>query len=159
MAKSGNGLKGCLIGCAGVLAGIIIVGAIGGYFVYRWGMNEYEKLVHNYETNGYVHVKGDIIDVKEKITDRTIYVGKRVEIHRGADRGIAIVAQTADLHGKFEGNVHFTGQKLTIHSDAILRLNLDVRAQNVNAYGAVEGEITGVYGTLDRTPPNRPLPQ
>lgn len=149
--KSGSGCgKGCGAGCVVAL----LIAAACGYMAYRYIASQYNRLVGRYDKLGYERVYGQVIEVKERVTEPTIYIAQLVTVHAGSDRGMAFMCQQADLHGDVVGNVHFIGQALTVHPDAILHRDLELNAQVVNVYGVVSGKITGVYQTLNRTPPD-----
>jgi len=61
----------------------------------------------------------------------------------------------AEIHGTVSGKVYFVGQMLTIQPQAVLCDGLDVKAQMIQKYGKVQGEITGTYQQImekDGTP-------
>ena len=147
--SSGHGcLKAAGIGCLVILIGL----GVAGYVGYRFVKRQYVAVMERYEREGYKKVEGQLIEVTETITEPTIFVGQSVKIKKGSERGIAMLCQTAEIDGKIVGNVHFVGQMLTIHKDALLMRDLDVTAQLVNQFGTIEGKITGVYQVLNKDP-------
>lgn len=147
--------RGCLIGGGiGCLVILLIIGAL--VFAGVWFVKDQVKTIRErFEREGYVTVERQIIDVTERITEPTVFIGQTVKIRQGSERGVAILAQSAEIDGEIVGNVHFIGQMLTVHKTAHLRRDLDVKAQLVNLYGTVDGRVTGVYQQLNKTPPAR----
>ncbi len=139
-------LPGCALGCLFILLTLVIL----GYGGYRFIRNQIDTVVDRFEREGYSQRTGQFLDVKDTLLNPTVFLAQEVTIRNGSDRGIAILAQKADLHGPIEGNVHFIGQIVTVHEDAVLKRDLDVKAQVVNVFGTVEGKITGAYRTLKR---------
>jgi hypothetical protein len=147
---SGHGCwKATGIGCLVVL---IAIGGLG-YAGYRFFKRQYTAVMERYEREGYKKVEGQMIEITEPVTEPTIFVGQIIKINKGSERGIALLCQSGTISGKVVGNVHFVGQVLTIHKDALLMRDLDVTAQVVNQFGKVDGKITGVYQTLNTMPP------
>lgn len=136
--------KGCLFGCG---VGCLVVLALLGAAVYV-GFRFYGEFMRKFESEGYDRVEGQVIEVARTITNRTIFAGQMVKITRGSERGIAILAQTAEIDGRVVGNVRFVGQMLTVKPGAVLERDLDVMAQVVNLYGTVAGKVTGVYQVI-----------
>lgn len=141
-------LLGCGIGC--VVATLLGIGTL--FFVGRFVMKQYNAVMERFEREGYRKVEDQIIVVEERITEPTIFVGQSVSIRKGSDRGIALVCQTAEIDGRIEGNVHFFGQTLVVKKDAELMRDLDLKAQFVEIYGVVRGQVTGVYQFLNKKP-------
>jgi len=148
--SSGSGcLKATGIGCLVVL---IAIGGLG-YAGYRFFRRQYTAVMERYERDGYKKIEGQFIEITETITEPTIFVGQSIKINGGSERGIALLCQSGTISGKVAGNVHFVGQTLTIHKDALLMRDLDVTAQVVNQFGKVDGKITGVYQVMNTVPP------
>lgn len=149
MKRSGRGcLKAAGIGCLVVLIGLGVLGYVG----YRFLKRQYATVMERYEREGYRKVEGQMIEVTNRVTEPTIYIGQSVRILNGSDRGMAFLCQTAEIHGPVVGNVRFIGQALTIKEDAELMRDLEVTAQLVNLFGKVDGKITGVYQMLNKDP-------
>lgn len=154
--SSGHGcLKATGIGC------LVILIALGGlaYAGYRFAKRQYTAVMQRYEREGYRKVEGQFIEVTETVTEPTIFVGQSVRINKGSERGMALLCQSGTINGKVVGNVHFVGQTLTIHPDALLMKDLDVTAQVVNQFGKVDGKVTGVYQVLNKDPKALPSPK
>ena len=146
---SGHGcLKAAGIGCLVVIIGLGVLGYVG----YRVVKRQYTAVMERYEREGYKKVEGQLIEVTERVTEPTIYIGQSVRIMSGSERGMAFLCQTAEIHGTVAGNVHFLGQMITIKEDAELMRDLEVTAQLVNLFGKVDGKITGVYQMLNKDP-------
>ena len=108
--------------------------------------------MERYEREGYRKVEGQMIEVADRVTEPTIYIGQSVRIMNGSERGMAFLCQTAEIHGNVAGNVHFVGQMITIKEDAELMRDLEVTAQLVNLFGKVDGKVTGLYQVLNKDP-------
>lgn len=148
--------RGCWIGCGiGCLVVTLIAAALVAAAV--WFVRDQVKTIRDrFEREGYETVERQVIDVTERLAEPTVFIGQTVTIREGSERGVAILAQSAEIHGEIVGNVHFVGQMLTLHKDARLKRDLDVKAQLVNLYGVVDGQITGFYQALNKAPPNAP---
>ncbi len=142
-------LKGCGIGCLGMIIILVIL----GFIAYKWGMSQLNKWTAEFESRGFVQVKGQMIDVKEPVTKPTLYVGQGVTLRKGSDTEVAIIAQMGELHGRFKGKVYFRGQMLIIPKDAELDKGLDVKAQIIQNLGKVTGGITGSYQSIQDQEP------
>jgi uncharacterized membrane protein YhiD involved in acid resistance len=145
--------RGCLIGCG---IGCLVVALIAAGLVAAavWFVKDQVKTIRDrFEREGYETVERQIIDVPERLAEPTVFIGQTVKIREGSERGVAILAQTAEIDGEVVGNVHFVGQMLTVHKNAHLKRDLDVKAQLVNLYGVVDGQLTGFYQVLNKTPP------
>ncbi len=155
--KSGG--RGCLkamgIGCLVVAIGLSVL-AYAGYRVGKRIMKEYTAVMERFEREGYHKVEGQMLDIRERVSEPTIFVGQIVRIHAGSERGIAIVAQQAEIEGEVVGNVYFMGQMLTVKPGAHLMRDLDVKGQMINNFGTVDGKITGAYQSLNSSPPAGP---
>ncbi len=146
MSKSKGCFTGCLSGCFIVLVLFAIGLGVGAYFV----NNHINTVLERFERTGYKVVKGKIIEVDERLQEPTIFLAKRVVINKGSERGVAFLCNEAEIRGHVVGNVHFKGKTLTIHDWAVLDLDLDILAAELNLYGMVKGEITGYYHSLHR---------
>ena len=146
---SGHGcLKAAGIGCLVVIIGLGVLGYAG----YRFVKRQYVAVMERYEREGYRKVEGQMIEVADRVTEPTIYIGQSVRIMNGSERGMAFLCQTAEIHGNVAGNVHFVGQMITIKEDAELMRDLEVTAQLVNLFGKVDGKVTGLYQVLNKDP-------
>ena len=136
---------GCGIGCLSLVIVTIVVGVLAYFFV----MGKVREVTQDLTTKGFEkQVKGQTIEVREDITEPTLYVGQMVKIFGTCKTNLAIVAQLAEIHGKVEGKVYFRGQLLTIQPTAEILGGLDVTAQAVLNKGKVEGGISGQYQTM-----------
>ena len=135
---------GCMIVL--ILAGIV---AVALFFVVK---HQYNAFLARFERDGYIRIQERYIETERSVDQPTVFMGQTVNITKGSTRGIAMFCQTADLHGHVQGNVHFIGQELTIHKDAKLKYDLNVKAQTLNIYGIVKGKITGTY-VMNKKPP------
>ena len=137
---------GCGIGC---LTLIVLIG-IGGFFGWRFAKGKLDEMTEELKPLGFEKVvTKQAIEIKDEITEPTIYRGQMVKILGNCTVDLAIIAQMAEIHGKVDGKVYFRGQILTVQPKAELLGGLDVMAQAVQQYGKVTGEITGKYQALD----------
>lgn len=137
-------LRGCAVGC---LTTCLFLAA-GFYGAYRVARGRYPSLTERLRAQGYEVVRGQFIEVRDPIASRTVFFGQHVRVLAGSSRGIAVVAQTAELDGAIEGNVYFVGQQLTIARGATLKHHLHVVADQITKSGRVEGELRGYYREL-----------
>lgn len=142
--------KGCCLGCSiGCLVALLllgILGYLGGQFLYK----QYQAVMERFEREGYHRVEGQVLEITEPPSEPTIYVGQVVRLHAGSTRGVAMVCQAGEIEGTVEGNVHFYGQMLTVHTNAHLMRDLNIVGQVANVYGQVDGEVKGSYQVLNR---------
>jgi hypothetical protein len=147
----------CLIGCGiGCLVLIILSGLIlgvGGYFGYKYVIGKVNTWSKEFEDMGFEKVKGQIIEIANDVNVPTLYMGQTVKIMGDCKKDIAIIAQTAEIHGKVDGTVYFRGQVLVIQPRAVIEGDLDVKAQSIEIYGQVKGQIKGSYQTLENKRP------
>jgi hypothetical protein len=137
--------KGCLVGCSvGCLVVLILLGVIG-FLGYRFVKKQYDSVIEQFEAEGYQTVEGQIIDMTDPVQEPTIFIAQDVTLRQGSMRGVALLTQTAELHGRIKGNVRFVGQSLVVAEDAILMQDLEVTAQTVVINGVVEGEVKGIF--------------
>ena len=149
--RKASGAKKWIIGCGSgclvlvlVLIGLIVFGA-------HFFSAKVEKMSSEFEDLGYEKVSGQMLEITESPTEPTLYLGQSVKLLDDVDTDVAIVAQAAEIHATVNGTVHFRGQMLTIQPKAVLKKDLDLKAQIVQIYGTVEGEITGQYQVIDKT--------
>ncbi|MHC4446724.1 MAG: bactofilin family protein, partial [Planctomycetota bacterium] len=90
----------------------------------------------------------------------TVYTCQVFTLKADADADIAIMAQTAQIHGTVSGDLDFFGQLLMIRRGAVIKGDLNVKgAQVIDLLGRVEGEITGSYQTIrDQSSESGPAP-
>lgn len=136
--------RGCAVGCLT----IVLLMALGMFGAYRALRGRYPSLTERLRDQGYEVVRGQFLDIAEPVSARTVFLGQHVRILAGSRRGIAILAQTAEIHGTVEGNVYFWGQEITIAADAELKHHLHVTADRVIKKGRIEGEVRGYYREL-----------
>jgi hypothetical protein len=137
---------GCGIGCLTVIIIIAVVAFIG----FRLAKGKLDEVTLEMKEFGFENVvQQQMIEVKDEITEPTLYVGQMVKIIGDCSTNLAIVAQMAEIHGNVAGKVYFRGQMLTIQPEAELLNGLDVKAQVVQKYGKIHGEITGEGYALD----------
>lgn len=148
----GSFVKGCLvasgIGCLVVLIGVGVLTYVG----FRLVKKQYTAVMERFESQGYRRVEGQVIDIKEPVTDPTLFIGQSVRIRAGSERGLAFLAQTVDIEGVVKGNVYFAGQVLNIRKDAELMQDLEATAQVINNQGTIRGAVKGVYQALNEGP-------
>jgi hypothetical protein len=148
------------IGCSIAFVLMIVLVCGGGFFVLRWGINQFSGFAKEFENRGYVSRTGQVIEVTEPITEPTVFVGQMVRIRTSADADISISAQVAEIYGTVAGNIDFLGQNLKIMPGATVKGDVRIRAaQVVQVLGTVEGEITGTYQSLQRAPEQPATPE
>lgn len=145
--------RGCCLGCSiGCLVALLLLG-VAGYFGGRFVFKQYQAVMERFEREGYRRVEGQVLEITEPPAEPTIYVGQVVRLRAGSARGVAMVCQAGEIEGTVEGNVHFYGQMLTVHTNAHLLRDLHIVGQVANVFGQVDGEVKGSYQVLNRTPP------
>lgn len=130
---------------------MVFLVAIGTYGAYRALRGRYPSLTERLRHQGYEVVQGQFLDIADPVAVRTVFGGQHVQIRAGSRRGIAILAQTAEIHGTVEGNVYFCGQEITIAAGAEIKHHLHVVADRVVNKGRVDGEIRGYYREIQTT--------
>jgi len=150
--KRGSGGKGrgC---CLGWSIGCLIVLVVSGILAFvgvRFVREQYDAVMARFEREGYQRVEQRVIDLDSRVGEPTIFIGESVTIRHGSDRAMAIVAATAEIDGDILGNVHFYGGELTVLPTARLRRDLHLKCVSATVRGRIDGEITGVYGSLDK---------
>jgi hypothetical protein len=145
------------IGCAAVafLAMALICGGIVwvGYLavdkaqeVVQQVVEELEKQTEafaaRFEAEGYERVRGQVVNVTSDIEKPTVYTVQVFQLNANSAADLAVMAQVAEIKGRIEGDLHFLGQQLTIHPEAVITGDLHVQmAQVVDNRGTVEGEV------------------
>ena len=136
---------GCGIGCLSIIIILAIVGFVG----FKFAKGKLDEMQSELKQHGFEKViQGQTLDIRDDITEPAIYMGQLVKIMGNCNTDMAIMAQMAEIHGTVEGDVYFRGQMLTIQPKAIIKGNLDLKAQAMQNYGSVEGEITGTYQAI-----------
>jgi hypothetical protein len=143
--------RGCrkiaCLGCLGTLGLLFVAAGAAAWFVF----SQIRTVLTRFERDGYKVVTQRIIDVREPLTEPTIFFGQDVRVRKGSTRGLAFLCQAAEIDGHIEGNVHFMGQFLTVRPGAVLEKDLDVKGQVITVFGEVRGNITGTYQVLHRS--------
>ncbi len=133
---------GCGIGCLTV----IIIISIGIFMTVRFVKGKIDETASELKQLGFENiVKGQVLEITDKITEPTLYIGQVVKIMTDCDTDLAVIAQVCEIHGKVDGKVYFRGQTLIIQPYSELKNGLDIMAQALQKYGKIEGEITGKY--------------
>lgn len=139
----------CLAGCLIAFVVLIVLAGVGGYFGYKWGMDQVNERVAKFEAAGYEAQWGQMIEVSDPIDKKMVYVGQMVTLKGDVSTDLAVIAQMAEIHGEVKGNLDFTGQQLTIKESAVIHGDVKVDfAQQVMAEGEVKGSIEGSYQQL-----------
>lgn len=138
-AKWGIGLgAGCLV----LVIGAVVLSAVGYWYV----KGKIKETTAELQALGFTNqVQQQVVEVKDTITQPTLYLGQVVKIFGDCTTNLAVVAQVAEIHGRVEGKVYFRGQILTIQPKAELLNGLDATAQVVQNFGKITGEITGTH--------------
>ncbi len=146
--KMSTGAKvalGCGCGCL-VLVGLLVGGGAVGY---HYAMAWVDEQVQPFEQRGFERVTGQQLLITSAPSKPTVYVGQIIKITCDCDVEIAIVGQMAEIHGKMSKKVYFRGQMLVIQPQAKLLQGLDYKAQVVQKFGKIKGEITGEGQLID----------
>jgi hypothetical protein len=142
-------LTGCGVGCVVVM----LLGLVAGFVGFRIAKAKLDETVAELREKGFDReVKGQALEVREEITEPTLYLGQVVRVHKDCHADLAIVAQMAEVFGKVEGKMYFRGQVLIIQPGAELQNGLDVFAQVVQNHGRIEGGVTGTYQAMQGAP-------
>jgi hypothetical protein len=101
-----------------------------------------EAFAERFEAEGYVRVTGQVLAVTQDIEQPTVYTVQVFQLNADSAADLAVAAQVAEIHGRIDGDLHFLGQSLIIHPDAVITGNLHVQtAEVVDNRGTVEGEV------------------
>jgi hypothetical protein len=100
-----------------------------------------DNFAARFEAEGYERVTGQVVNVTKDIEKPTVYTVQVFQLNANSAADLAVLAQTAEIKGRIDGDLHFLGQTLTIHPDAVITGNLHVQAQMVDNRGTVEGEV------------------
>ncbi len=133
---------GCGVGC---LTFIVIL-AIAGFIGFKVVKAKIDKVEAELKSHGFEHVvKGQMLEISDNITKPELYMGQIVKIMGDCSTNLAVMSQLCEIHGKINGDFYFRGQLLTIQPNAVIEGNLDIKAQALQNYGKVNGEIIGTY--------------
>ncbi len=149
-SKKKKWLLGCGIGCLVMVILFAAVAGVGGYYAYKYAMGKVDAWSSEFEQKGYEKVIGQQLVIDKPISQKMLFVGQNVKIIADCNADIAIIAQIAEIHGRAAGDVSFRGQILTVEPNAVIEGDLDVKAQAVEIYGTVKGQIAGQYQSLKR---------
>ncbi len=98
-----------------------------------------------------------MIEETQPIDSSRVYTAQVVIIRDDVEADIAIMSQSAEIHGTVNGDIDFLGQVLIIQSNAVVTWDVRVEmGQLIQVQGTVEGEVTGSYQILDW--PGKPAP-
>jgi hypothetical protein len=101
-----------------------------------------EAFAVRFEAQGFDRVKGQMVEVTKDVERPTVYTAQVFRLEADSAADLAVMAQVAEINGTINGDLHFLGQSLTIHPDAVITGNLHVQmAQVVDNRGTVEGEV------------------
>ena len=146
-----------LAGCGTVLLLGVISIVVVVFLGYRWTVQKADEFATKYEEKGYHHVSGQMIDETRPIDSSRVYTAQIVIIRGDVEADIAIMSQSAEIHGAVHGDIDFLGQLLIIKPDAVVTGDVRVEmGQVIQIQGTVEGEVTGNYQVLDW--PGKPAP-
>lgn len=149
MSSGTKFLLGC--GAAGFLAIAVVCGGLiflGNKFldfgreVVGEFMEQVDEFAGRFEDQGYHRVRGQVLEVTTEVRSPTVYTVQAFTLKADTQSDIAVIAQVAEIEGTVNGDLHFLGQVLTIHPDAVVTGNVYVEmAQVVEIDGTVEGEV------------------
>jgi hypothetical protein len=101
-----------------------------------------EAFAVRFEAEGYERVKGQVVEVTSDVERPTVYTAQVFRLNADSAADLAVMAQVAEINGRIDGDLHFLGQSLTIHPDAVITGDLRVQmAQVVDNRGKIEGEV------------------
>jgi hypothetical protein len=140
-------MKGCGLGCLGLILIAILATASAAWFGYSLVNDMEDELI----AQGLSKQSGHVLKIEETVTEPTYYKAQIVLLRNGSDAPLGLLCQMAELRGEYFEPVTFRGQLLTIHQDAVLHKGLDVTAQMIEQLGKVEGDITGSFQTISET--------
>ena len=147
--KMSTGAKwglGCGVGCLSLM----VLLAVGGFVAYRIGMKYLGRWEADFHDRGFTEiVKSHAIDITEPVETPTLFLAQIVKVMAPCPTNMAIIAQMAEVHSRIEGTLYFRGQLLVIQPGGELMNGLDVQAQAIQNYGAIEGDITGTFQSID----------
>lgn len=137
---------GCGSGCLVIIIGLIVA----GFFGYFFAKGKLDEVTAELEEVGFDKtIKGQVMEVREEVTEPVMYLGQMVKIMAPVKSDLAIVAQMAEIHAPVEGKLYFRGQMLIVQPSGVLMQGLDAKAQIIQNFGKIEGEITGTYQMVD----------
>ncbi len=146
-----------LAGCGTVLLLGVISIVVVVFLGYKWTVQKADEFATKYEEKGYHHVSGQMIEETEPIDSSRVYTAQVVILREDVEGDIAIMSQSAEIHGAVHGDIDFLGQLLIIKPDAVVTGDVRVEmGQVIQIQGTVEGEVTGSYQILDW--PGKPAP-
>jgi hypothetical protein len=138
-----------LLGCGGVLFVCMLI--CGGALAYgiKWGMDQVNAIAGEYENKGYKRHFGQVVEVGQSPTEKTVYVCQLLTVTDDVEVDIAIVSQVAELKANIHGDVDFAGQVLKLEKGCTIDGDLRIKnAQAIEIEGEVKGDITGNYMML-----------
>ncbi len=109
------------VGC-GVIAGILSFGLLASWlvdgrsavvvgpapdYVKAFGRLGFEKVI-----------RGEALELNGEILEPTLCLATNVKVYANCASDLAIVATTAEIHGRVQGKLHFRGEKITIMKTA-----------------------------------------
>lgn len=115
-----------------------------------------EAFAAPFEAQGFERVTGQVVEVTSDIQKPTVYTVQVFKLEANSEADLAVMAQVAEINGTINGDLHFFGQTLKIHPDAVITGDLHVQvAQVVDNRGTVQGNII----EDDRPDLNIPFPE
>lgn len=131
--------------CGGIVwVGYLAVDKAGEVFqqVVKELEKQTEAFAARFEAEGYERVRGQVVKVTTDVEKPTVYTVQVFELDADSAADLAVMAQVAEIKGTIDGDLHFLGQTLTIHPDAVITGDLHVQlAQVIDNRGTVQGEI------------------
>ena len=132
-----------------ICGGIIWVGYLAvekAEVVVKQVIDEMQKQVESFaapfEAQGFQRVTGQVMEITSDIQKPTVYTVQVFKLEANSEADLAVMAQVAEIDGTINGDLHFFGQVLKIHPDAVITGDLHIQvAQAVENEGTVEGNI------------------
>ena len=142
-----------ILGCGGVALFCVVL-ICGGAVFLGWTMfDKVEQVIEKieeqadafatrFEAQGYQRVTGQAVHINSDVKQPTVYTVQFLELNADSDASLAVMAQLAEIRGRIDGDLHFYGQSLVIHPDAVITGSLNIEmAQRFENNGTVEGEV------------------
>jgi hypothetical protein len=168
MSRSTKILLGCgavlFIGFVLLCGGVLFVANKGLDLAQHLAGEVFERIdefAGRFEQRGYQRVTGQVVDVRSDVRQPTVYTVQVLTLHANTEHSIAILAQAAEIRGTINGDLHFLGQMLTLHPEAVVKGNVYLEmVQHFEHKGKVEGEVVqGRAPDVPEAPADRPAEQ
>ena len=108
-------------------------------------MKDWQEKIDTYaadfEAQGYERVTGQVVNLTS-VQQPTVLTVQRFQLNGDSEASLAVLAQSAEINGTINGDLHFLGQMLKIHPGSVITGNLHIKAaQMIDNRGTVEGQV------------------